>query len=146
MCEKLPSLALEEKVCDDCRKKLAQMPTPSVESTESYGSSQEDASANTQYAESAYQQQSLESLSQCLTSIGETPINKKKLQQVHYPKEKMKKIEASVKKTMPQSKSSNCDDEGEMIAQLKKFHTTTKRSEKAQVLTVLSKSWSIKKV
>ena len=51
MCEKLPSLTLGEKVCDDCRKKLAQIPTPSAESAESYGSSQKDASTRTQCEE-----------------------------------------------------------------------------------------------
>ena len=39
------------------------------------------------------------------------------------------------------------DDEGEIIEQLKeKFHTTTKRSGKVQVLTVLPKSWQVRKI
>lgn len=56
-------------------------------------------------------------------------------------------MKAAVKKTMlPQSKSSDSDNEGEMVAQLKEqFHITTKRSVKVQVLTVLPNSWSIKK-
>ena len=73
---------------------------------------------------------------------------KKKLQQIKYPKEKLKKIKAAVKKNMlPEDESSASDDESEMIKQLKhKFQSTSKRSEKVQVLTVLPKSWTIKKV
>ena len=43
--------------------------------------------------------------------------------------------------------SEDTDDEGEMIKQLKqKFHTTTTRSDKVQILTVLPRSWSVRKV
>ena len=39
------------------------------------------------------------------------------------------------------------DDEGEIIKQLKeKFHCTINKSEKVQILTVLPKSWSIRKI
>ena len=50
------------------------------------------------------------------------------------------------KKLMPERESSD-SDESEMIAQLKdKFESVTKRSEKVLVLTVLPKSWTIRKV
>lgn len=60
----------------------------------------------------------------------------------------MKKIRAAVNKRMlPAIQSSDGDDESEVIKQLKeKFQETTMRSEKVQVLTVLPKSWSIRKV
>lgn len=46
-----------------------------------------------------------------------------------------------------QSSSRNRDDESEIIRQLKdKFQETTVRSEKVQVLTVLPKSWSIRRI
>ena len=73
---------------------------------------------------------------------------KKKLQQVHYPKDKLKRITTAMKKVMVQdTESSDNHDDGEIIKQLKeKFNTTAERSEKVQVLTVLPKSWSMRKV
>ena len=48
---------------------------------------------------------------------------------------------------LPEIRSSNGDDESEIVRQLKeKFKETTMRSEKVQILTVLPKSWSIRKV
>lgn len=39
------------------------------------------------------------------------------------------------------------DDEGEIIKPLKdKFQSTTERSEKVQILTILPKSWSVRKI
>ena len=50
------------------------------------------------------------------------------------------------KKLLPERESSD-SDESEMIAQLKdKFESTTKRSEKVLVLTVLPKRWTIRKI
>ena len=42
MCEKMSSLNIGAKVCDDCRKKLAQLPTKVSESEELPESSEED--------------------------------------------------------------------------------------------------------
>ncbi len=51
------------------------------------------------------------------------------------------------RRLLPEIQSSNDDDESEIIRQLKKkFQETTERSEKVQVLTVLPKTWSIRKV
>ncbi len=149
MCEKLPSLSLRAKVCDACRKKLAQVTEARAESPDQFESSQEDAGASSQLEEDvSYQHKSLESINQCLSAIGETPVVKKKLQQAKYPKEKVKKIRAAVKKTMlPEFESGDTDDESEIITQLKdKFQATSQRSEKVQVLTVLPKSWPIRKI
>ena len=43
-----------------------------------------------------YAQESLDPINQCLGGIGETPIVRKKLNQVRYPKEKLKKITATI--------------------------------------------------
>lgn len=51
-----------------------------------------------------------------MTALGETPIVKK-LQQVKYPKEKLKKVTRAMKKLIPDRESSD-SDEGEMITQL----------------------------
>ena len=148
MCERVLSLTLGAKICDDCRKKLAQLPVQGTESDEPFESSQVEASASSQHEEVLIPQESLETVNQCLSTLGETPIVKKKLQQAKYPKEKLKKITTAVKKKMlPEMESSDSDDESEIISQLKdKFKATTKRSEKVLVLTVLPKSWTIKKV
>ena len=95
-----------------------------------------------------YAQESLDPIDQCLGGIGETPIVRKKLDEVRYPKEKLKKITATMKKMMlPEEESSGSDNESEIIKQLKdKFQASTTNSEKVQVLTVLPKSWSVRKV
>ena len=41
MYEKLPSLTLGAKICDDCRKKIAKLPTPEPESEAPVESSEE---------------------------------------------------------------------------------------------------------
>ena len=148
MCEKLPSLSLKAKVCDDCRKMLAKTPLPRSESEEMIESSQEDSDASSEREEVYYQHELLQPVNQCLSAIGETPILKKKLQHVKYRIQKFKKIRAAVSKRMlPEIRSSNGDDESEIVRQLKeKFKETTMRSEKVQILTVLPKSWSIRKV
>ena len=151
MCEKLPSLTLGAKICDNCRKKLAQISEP-VSAPEEHGSNesgQDDPSASSQVEEDVFcAQESLDPINQCLGAIGETPIVRKKLDQVRYPKEKLKKITATMKKMMlPEEESSGSDNESEIIKQLKdKFQASTTNSEKVQVLTVLPKSWSVRKV
>ena len=71
MCEKKSTLTLDDKICDDCRKKLATMP-----STES---SQEDGEVDAE-SDVFEKEVSLESLNTCLRAMGETPVVKEKLQ------------------------------------------------------------------
>ncbi len=87
-------------------------------------------------------------MNQCLSAIGETPIVRKKLHQVKYPKEKLKKIGATMKKKiLREQECDHSDDDSEIIRQLKdKFQSTTEKSEKVQILTVLPKSWTVRKV
>lgn len=128
------------KICDNCRKKLAKIPTtPQVSSASEYESE------NDVYADTS---ESLASLNQCLGEIGETPVSKHKLQQTKYPKQKIKKITTAMKRVMICDESSGeTDDKGEIIKQLKeRFRTTTKNSEKVQILTILPKSWPIRKI
>ena len=148
MCEKQPTLTLRNKICDSCRKQLAKIPSKEIESTESCESSHDVSVCGHLEHSDFHNKESLESLNQCLTAIGETPVVKKKLQQIKYPKQKIKKIKASVqKKLVPNVESDESDSEGEMVKQLKeKFHSTMDRSEKVQVLTVLPQSWTVRKV
>ena len=68
--------------------------------------------------------------------------------QTSYPKEKLNKIKvAAAKAILPSTTSAEIDNDSEIIAQLKeKFHSSTERSQKVQILTVLRKSWSTRKV
>ena len=62
-----------------------------------------------------------------------------------YCGQKVQKITEALQRTV--ITGAPIDDETEMIQQLKeKFQETKRRSEQLQVLTVLSKSWSVKKV
>ena len=138
MCERVPSISVGSKICDDCRKKLAKVPTALSSASEIESESEVYVSVP----------ESLASINQCLGEIGETPVSKQKLQQTKYSKQKIKKITTAMKRAMIRDvQTDETDDEGEIVKQLKeKFHTTTKRSEKVQVLTVLPKSWPVRKI
>ena len=153
MCEKMSSLNIGAKICDDCRKKLAQLPTKVSESEELPESSEEDgASSYSEHAGASGCSEKtvhspLQSMNQCLSVIGETPIVKTKLNQAKYPKEKLKKISMAMKKQLLPGRDSSDSDESEMLTQLKdKFRATTDKSEKVMVLTVLPRSWTLRKV
>ena len=79
MCEKIPTLTLQNKICDSCRKKLAETVTEFSESSD----------------EDTFQYQDLEYINQGLSIIGESPVVKHKLQQQHYPREKLTKIKSA---------------------------------------------------
>ena len=128
MCEKIPTITLEQKICDSCRKKLAEMETE-VEETN----------------DDTFHYQDLESINKGLSIIGESPVIKSKLQGAHYSKEKLTKIKRAFMKSMLMPEVG--DDDSEMIKQLKeKFHESEEKSVKVQILTPLPMSWSIKKI
>ena len=81
----------------------------------------------------------------CLAEIGETPLSQSRARSKTYSEQKMKKITEALQCTV--ITGAPIDDGTEMIQQLKeKFRETRRRSEQVQVLTVLPKSWSVKKV
>ena len=136
MIEKFPLLVPEAKICNSCRKQLAVESNPVNDWDDEIDSSY------------VCQQESLKSINQCLQAIGETPVCKKKLVQTSYPKEKLNKIKvAAAKAILPSTTPAEIDNDSEIIAQLKeKFYSSTDRSQKVQILTVLPKSWSTRKV
>jgi hypothetical protein len=97
-------------------------------------------------------------LNESLSVIGQSPIDRKKVKRPRYVERKAKSIKFAVKRKLELVTGSEIleKEEGipdhnaefiEMIDQLKnKFQSCKKRSEKVQVLTVLPKSWSIKKI
>jgi len=98
-------------------------------------------------------------LSQSLQVLGESPVCKRKAEtRVNYAKKKVKAIETTVKRKLEliggvsldaaDSSLNQADTSAsEIIDQLKeKFNSCCKMSEKVQVLTVLPKSWSQKRI
>lgn len=140
MCEKVPSICMGAKICDDCRKKVAKIRLPPANSI-----------SDTELQSDAYidPPTSLASLNQYLAEIGETPIDKSKIQHssAEYSKQKIERISTAVKKEVTSNAMLYDEDDGEMLAQLKeKFHSSTEKSEKVQILTVLPRSWSIRRI
>lgn len=141
MCDMVPSIQMGSRICDDCRKIVSQVTSM-------------PATSNLEVSDDPYVDdlESVASLNQYLGEVGETPINKAKLHQsTEYTKQKLKRINTSMKKVLTSTSNAqsdeDLDDEGEMIMQLKeKFNSTTKKSEKVQVLTVLPKSWPIRRI
>ena len=151
MCERIHSIQPGAKICNECRKQLGKLPIPDPTTESSECTPVTESSQSVQLDEesdSCRNLPTLESVNQCLGEIGETPVVKKKLQQVHYPKDKLKRITTAMKKVVIQdAESSDSGDDGGIIKQLKeKFHTTAERSEKVRVLTVLPKSWSMRRI
>ena len=140
MCELVPSITKGSRICDDCRKKVSKIPLEAIPSNSELGS---DAA----YVDSP---EALSSLNRYLDEIGETPINKPKFHRsTKYSKEKIGKITTAIQKVATSGLQSDedVDDQAEMIEQHKeRFHSTTERSEKVQILTVLPQSWSIRRV
>ena len=136
MIEKFQFLVPEAKICDSYRKPLAVESNPVYDSGDKIHSSY------------VCQQESLKLINQCLQAIEKTPVSKKKLVQTSYSKEKLNKIKVTAAKIiLPSMTSAEIDNDSEIIEQLKeKFHSSTDRSQKVKILTVLPKSWSTGKV
>ena len=85
------------------------------------------------------------SISALLTSVGESPVDKRRIGNKRYAEGKLKMIEQNVRKKLKLEPSK--DDFQEVLEQLKrKFNGCAKKSEKLQILTILPQSWSIKRI
>lgn len=141
-----------QMICDNCRKEVYSLKNntePECTFKVFPGtSSQQD--CEEQLNEFDYNE-ALDSLNSSLNILGESPMSKKKLKLQKYQKEKFQKVDTAVQKLFEADNS--VDDEivqsakSEMICQLKdKFCSSTSHSEKVQILTLLPKSWSIRKI
>ena len=84
-----------------------------------------------------------QSLNDMLISAGASPISKRKARNRPYLEEKITKVKGAVKNVLQQDDDEQLQHyaECEVIQQLKaKFATTTARSEKVKILTVLPNS------
>ena len=86
------------------------------------------------------------SVNRCLLEIGETPLPSA-FRSVKKFDHKMDRLAEAMKGLILEDTGPKMSDESEIILQLKeKFSVTTNRSEQVQILTVLPKSWSRKKI
>ena len=170
MCNKVPSMLPGEKICHTCRKKVSAMSTPtepeqsqsrplideqpsphdheypeievSQEPTMTDSSSESDSSPIKQY-HANLATESRTRVNQYLRVVGETPITKRKLQSKKYKKSKLHTIVKMMEKAGIDEEP-NADDE--IISQLKEKYSTAPRSEQLQILTIVPKSWSLRKI
>ena len=142
MCEKA-AVTVGSKICDTCRKKLANLPDLESVCMSGVDSKREEHYLDVPEASAA--------INRCLSEIGETPLSKSVSH--NNPKrieDKIEKLTDAMKGLFIDStatSSTQQNDGGEIILQLKqKFQTTTKRSEQLQILTVLPQSWTRKRI
>ena len=139
MCERAPQISIGSKICDTCRKKLNKEPPVLIPEPDSPSSEAEEPEVYVHTPEA------VASLNMCLADLGETPYPHIKARGKKYSRQKVEKITEAMKRTIISGETT--DDGSEMIQQLKeKFRSTAQRSEQLQILTVLPKSLSLKKI
>ena len=146
MANESPNVLIGGKICSKCRKKLSQKLSEHSEVASAMpGTSKEDVSEDEIAPAIA-----LDYLNSSLQYLGESPVKKKRLQnEKNYPKEKLKKVASVLEHTyvvQPEKEERVEHAESEIIAQLKdKFNSSDSLCDKIQILTVLPKSWSVRK-
>ena len=147
MCERAPHITIGMKICDTCRKKLSKESPDVTKSVISELDPPTPPSSQATESDPLFSHGSevVSSLNVCLSEISETPFSQSRAQSKTYFGQKVKKITEVLQRTV--ITETPIDDVTEMIQQLKeKFWETKRRSEQVQVLTVLPKTWSVKKV
>jgi len=161
----------DDQLCTSCRKRVAALPE-GPEELRTVGSSQseqseaegvneahpsEDMPGTSAGTDALYisPDHEISVLNASLSILGESPIIKRKLNtRALYVKEKARKIEGTVRRKIELgigcavSEAESVESpESEMLNQLKdKFKSSKKRSEKIQILTILPKSWTRRRV
>ncbi len=154
-------------LCSACRKTLSQLPeveakeiresalTTALEKKSSSSTTSGEAGASAVLSDDQFvsPEGELTVINKAIGQLGESPFDMVRAQSYKgYALRKKRKIEATLQaKIKIATTSTNLEDEteddSEITLQLKdKFKSTTKRSEKIMVLTVLPKSWSIRKI
>ena len=159
MCEKAPHISIGARICDSCRKKLSRAFIPDVSADTNSDSDAEDSSLqqpssleeDSSIQPSLFEEDSQPSsaslalVNQCLKESGKTPITKRKLRTRKYAKKKLDEITSMMEKLVIGEDSKS--EDSEIIRQLKeKFQSTSERSIRVQILTILPQSWSIRKI
>lgn len=141
------TIKLGDRICDSCRKAILKL--PKLDEVEEWQSdSDNDNNVETREISTPQKEEAIDTVNISLVAIDETPIKKKRLTEKKYPEEKLKKVsEAFRTKLMSLSPCSQIEEKPdigrEMINQLKeKFHSTSDKSLKMQILTTLPQSWT----
>ena len=145
ICERAPHISIGLKICDTCRKKLSKelqdVTEPILSEPDPPSPPSSQATESDPLSSSASEAAS--SLNTYLAEIGETPYSQSKAHSKNYSRQ----VKITEALQHPVITGVPIDDGTEMIQQLKeKFQETKKRNEQIQVLTVLPKSWSVKKI
>ncbi|GBL97431.1 hypothetical protein AVEN_170533-1 [Araneus ventricosus] len=144
------NLHVGDKLCDGCHKATLKLPVilTQQEGWFSDSSKSQDDLNVPEVPLTSEKIEAIEALNKSLTAIEETPIKRK-----HYPETKIKKVmEAFRTKILNLSSSTSQPDtvknhNNEIINQLKeKFNDTIDKSVRMQILTMLPKSWTLKKI
>ena len=147
MCKRAPHISIDSKICDTCRKKLSKETQDVTEPILSEPDPPSPPSSHATESDPLFSDASeaASSLNMYLAEISETPYSQSRACSKSYARQKVKKITEALQHTV--ITGAPIDDGTEMIQQLKeKFQETKKRSEQVQMLTVLLKSWSVKKI
>ena len=149
MCEQVDTISMGMRICDSCRKKLKKSaPATAMELVLSDFSLSEPSSPPSKETLQVEEMEALHFVNQCLEESGQTPLTKRQLQYPKITEQKIEKVTSMFQKVTVRGNRSRCDpDESEMLQQLKeKFDRTKENSLKLQILTVLPKSWSVRKI
>lgn len=140
------------KICTSCRLQLGKEKFPNPEHNMQPSSAEDiqpGCSGETMFVD---RNVALEHLNVSLSSLGESPVSKKKMHSSKYCTEKMGKIKTTFKQSLfnveddDDDNSRNNNAESEIIEQLKDKFKLAKRNEKLQILTVLPRSWSCSRI
>ena len=149
-----------QKLCRSCRISVdsSRAPDtadpevePSLPSAESSSSSTEDEPSTSQTCTSETPVQELAAaasfspVNEALQVIGISPIVRKKLRQKKYPQQKLRTIGTRLKSQLGIEESAPSTDSQEILLQMKEKFATATNSERLQILTLVPRSWSIRK-
>ena len=162
MITKVPTLTHGQKICASCRKQLSHTSSPSPTPEERRATTPESPVEGSEFPDEGPESdpavvtppgeelepepsESVALVNVCLETFGETPITKTNLKRAKKrSKQKVDKITTMMQRAMI-SERPLCND-CEIVSQLREKFQTATRSEKMQILTVLPKSWSVKRI
>ena len=146
---------IKGKVCSKCRMKFYKIRKQDSADNKASSDSERSLKAimSDESEDPSASNVAVDLLNSSLQVVGASPIKKKRLMEKNCPTKKLKTVMDVVQTKMLNYELSGDEDvapeshDSEIIAQLKeKFKNTTKKSEQLQILTILPKSWSVRKI
>ena len=89
--------------------------------------------------------QDREAVSKALAALNVSPVSTKKLKEKEYPNKKVKEVTNAVKSKLNIDEP-NSDEFSEILEEMKRAFMTANTCEKYQLLTLLPRSWSLRKM